>query len=66
MMALVVQWLSSWEMDTVSRVQILNEAFYISRSAKTQIYSPFRNRKIIMQIGHFNVSMATDLGDRKH
>ena len=31
----VVQWLSSWEMDTVTRIQILDETNCISHSTNT-------------------------------
>ena len=31
----IIKWLSSWEMDTVTRVQILDEIDYISHSTNT-------------------------------
>ena len=42
---LVVKWISLKEMDMVSRVQILNEATFISQGANT--FRKRRNRTIL-------------------
>ena len=67
----MVKWLSSYEMDTATQVQILDETDCISHSSNTlgkgmnPIILPPAMDKIVGQTEFFSLGKATNLGEGK-